>query len=351
MKTLRCLTLVVSSLLFVNNALFAQQIPESPLVINLTNVPAPKIKFEKTVHDFGKVTGGDSVKTEFVFTNIGEKTLEIIDVHAPCGCTVPGEWTKKVEPGNTGVIPLQFNTGNYTGETIKTATVTCNDPETSQVTLQLKTDIWRPVEVKPQIAMFQLTSDAPSNSVTVKIINNVSAPLVLSNAESKSPAFGAEIKTIKEGKEFDLIVSTLPPFPTNVTQGQIIVKTSSTNAPEISVTAYATILPSVLVSPSQITLPQSPLIGPVTATVFVRNNGTNKFEILGQEINVKGAEVKMTAYPQGNYFNFSVLFAAGTVINAADNPELTIKTTHPNYSVLKVPIIQPQAEPKKSAAN
>ena len=88
----------------------------------------PKIKFANTVHDFGRISGGDITKCDFVFTNVGDKTLEITDVRPGCGCTTAGAWTRQVEPGKTGTIPLQFNSANFHGAVTKTATVTCNDP-------------------------------------------------------------------------------------------------------------------------------------------------------------------------------------------------------------------------------
>ena len=39
-----------------------------------------KIQFADPVYDFGKVSSGEVVKHEFVFTNIGTATLEIKDV-------------------------------------------------------------------------------------------------------------------------------------------------------------------------------------------------------------------------------------------------------------------------------
>src|SRR5689334_22874776 len=82
----------------------------------------PQIQFDNQVYDFGKVTAGDVVKHTFVFTNTGTQTLELSDVHPSCGCTTAGDWTRKVEPGQTGSIPLQVNTANFNGAVTKTVT-------------------------------------------------------------------------------------------------------------------------------------------------------------------------------------------------------------------------------------
>ena len=75
----------------------------------------PKIQFADTTFDFGKIDSGQVVKHEFVFTNTGSATLEIKDVRPGCGCTTAGTWDKTVEPGKTGMIPLQFNSTGFGG--------------------------------------------------------------------------------------------------------------------------------------------------------------------------------------------------------------------------------------------
>src|SRR2546425_11312347 len=62
----------------------------------------PKIQFAGTVFDFGKVTSGEAVRHDFLFTNIGTDTLEIKAVRPGCVCTTAGNWDKQVERGKTG---------------------------------------------------------------------------------------------------------------------------------------------------------------------------------------------------------------------------------------------------------
>src|SRR6266545_7713144 len=117
----------------------------------------PKIQFADAVYDFGKIGAGELVKHEFVFTNIGTTTLEIKDVRPGCGCTTAGTWDKTVEPGKTGSIPLQFNSANFGGAVTKSATVTCNDPGQSNVVLQISGTVWKPIEVTPTMAVFNVS--------------------------------------------------------------------------------------------------------------------------------------------------------------------------------------------------
>ena len=117
-----------------------------------------------------KVSSGEVVKHEFVFTNIGTATLEIKDVRPGCGCTTAGTWDKLVEPGKTGKIPLQFNSANFGGAVLKQATVTCNDPGQSNVTLQIKGTVWKAIDVTPTMAVFTApASIRVPNAVTTRM--------------------------------------------------------------------------------------------------------------------------------------------------------------------------------------
>ena len=72
----------------------------------------PRMGLDSAIYDFGKVSAGELVKHDFVFTNLGKATLEIFDVQPGCGCTTAGTWTRKVKPGQRGVIPMEFNSAN-----------------------------------------------------------------------------------------------------------------------------------------------------------------------------------------------------------------------------------------------
>ena len=70
----------------------------------------PKITFEKTEHDFGKINEADGrVTTIFNFRNEGMAPLVLSNVRASCGCTTPN-WTKEpINPGETGQITVTYN--------------------------------------------------------------------------------------------------------------------------------------------------------------------------------------------------------------------------------------------------
>lgn len=207
---------------------------------------APKIQFTATVCDFGRVSAGEIVRADFVFTNAGSQTLEIKEVRPTCGCTTVGSWERQITPGKGGVIPLQLNTASYTGPLAKYVRVTCNDPTQPFINLQIKGVIWKAIEVTPTFVIFKIAPDVHSNEVrTVKIVNNLKEPLELSVPQVNSPSFRAEIVAVRPGREFDLQITPVTPLPVGNVHAAITIKTSETNLPVINITALAIVAPQV----------------------------------------------------------------------------------------------------------
>lgn len=301
----------------------------------------PKIVFATPVYDFGQIKSGESVKYTFVFTNAGNRLLEVSGVQPACGCTAAGEWTRQVEPNQTGSIPIQFNSAGFGGNVGKTITVTCNDSNQPTVTLQIKGNVWKAIDVTPPYAMFNLHTEAPSETKPVRIVSNEETPLTLSAPESSNPAFVAELTTNQPGKEFQLLVKTVPPLAAGTVQGQITLKTSSTNMAVINVTAYATVQPALTVAPAQITLPAIQVGNPTPATVSIRYVGTNVLALSEAAVNAKGVAVDLKEVQPGRDFTLAVSFPAGFELAPGEKVELSVKSNHPQFPMIKVPVIQP----------
>ena len=304
---------------------------------------APKIEFETNVYNFGKVSAGELVRHDFIFTNTGKATLEITAVRPGCGCTTAGEWDKRVEPGKTGVIPLQFNSANFGGIVTKSATVTCNDPGQSNVVLQISGTVWKPIEVTPTMATFNVASDSQTNETrVVRIVNNLEEPLTLSDLQCSNRSFQVELKTVQPGKEFALHVTAVPPFTTPTVYAPITLKTSSAKMPTINVSAYVTVQQAVMVTPQQMNLPQGPLASATSRSILIRTGGTNTLKLSDAAVNVAGAEVRVQETQPGRMFNLTVNFPAGFHLKPEEKAEVTVKSDHPKFPLIRVPVFQTQ---------
>lgn len=311
-----------------------------PGSVQPTNVPTAKIQFESLVHDFGKVKAGDPVKLTFWFTNVGTQVLEVTGVQPQCGCTVAGEWTKKVDPGKPGIIPVQFNTANYHGQVFKTITVTCNDAAQSHVLLQLRGNIWKPIDFTPPYTVMNILPEMTNATATVKIVNNMEQPLDIMSPECSIQGFAVELQTNQPGKEFQLTIRTVPPLKPGTMSGKVVVKTSATNAPTLDIPFWANVQPAVMVLPPQVMIPSGPLTAKATPAVTIQNNSTNALKVTDPVVSVPGVQAEVKELQPGRIFSVQLSFPEGFEMKPGDQASLIFKTSHPRFAEVKVPILQ-----------
>ena len=324
-------------------------VPSATIVSTATNT-GPVIKFAEVLYDFGKVDSGTVVKHDYAFTNIGDQTLIVTNVQPSCGCTTAGSWDKMVEPGKTGIIPIQFNSTGYGGAVAKSITVTCNDPTNGILVLQLRGTAWKPIDISPGFVMFNLSADVQSNETkVVKIVSNLEDPVTVSAPTWSNNTFKAELKTLKEGKEFELDVTVVTPL-TNTVSAPITLKTSSAKMPVITVTAYAMLMPAITINPPQITLPGGPLPSETKPTVMIQNNGTNILALSEPTLSAEGATIQIKEVQPGRMFTLALSFPAGFQIQPGHPVEASVKSNHPKFPLIKVPIYQ-MPPPAKTASD
>lgn len=301
----------------------------------------PTIQFEELVHDFGKVKANEPLRYDFVFTNTGAATLELTDVRPGCGCTTAGQWDRKVEPGKTGKIPIQFNPGAASGTIAKSISVTCNDPLQAMQTLQVKATIWKPVDINPAYVYFMgVEGEVTNDTKVVKITNNLEESITVEAPQSNNPNFKTELKTLTPGKEFEVTVVYAPTGTNSPPQSVITMKTSSTNMPLISLTAYAMPQPALVAMPQAIRLPAGPLSPNYRQPVTIRNNSSTAVTLSDPAVNAEGVTVQTTETQPGKLFTLNLNFPTNFQARADKPMELTVKTSHPKYPVLRVPFIQ-----------
>lgn len=101
--------------------------------------PSTSIRFNKELHDFGKVSVNTDNPYSFVFTNTGKEPLLITNAKGSCGCTVPS-WPKDpIMPGGTGKIDVVYrpSKGQAGKPQEKTVTITANtEPKNTVVRIK-----------------------------------------------------------------------------------------------------------------------------------------------------------------------------------------------------------------------
>ena len=92
------------------------------------------MKFDKMVHDYGKVKEDTDNKTSFTVTNTGKNPLIIESVKGNCGCTVPKKPEKPIMPGKSDKIEVVFHPKKgQLGDQPKTVRVVANTESSPEV--------------------------------------------------------------------------------------------------------------------------------------------------------------------------------------------------------------------------
>lgn len=90
------------------------------------SVRVPKITFDSDLHDFGRITSGESISYSFHFRNTGDADLVLSGCSATCGCTVADYPRGRIAPGKEGYVTVTFNSQGKTGQQYQEVTVTSN---------------------------------------------------------------------------------------------------------------------------------------------------------------------------------------------------------------------------------
>ena len=118
MRNLKCLNLVLSA--FVAMPVWSENANEDEKY--------PEITFDKTTIDFGLFDRAHGDKTcWFVFTNTGNKELQILSAGSSCGCTVPEFPKTAILPGQKDSIKVTYSgSTRRVGVVKKTISLTTN---------------------------------------------------------------------------------------------------------------------------------------------------------------------------------------------------------------------------------
>jgi hypothetical protein len=316
-----------------------------------TDSLGPRISFGAPVYDFGRVKAGEIVKHSYAFTNSGSQLLEVTNVQVGCGCTTAGEWTHRVEPGQTGAIPIQFNSSGFGGEVLKSATVHSTDRTQPAFVLQLKGTVWKPVEVMPSFAVLNIVPDAPSASALVRITNNTEEYIsVSSEPRCSTAAFTATVATNRLGKEFQVEVTAVPPFAPGNARATITFATTSTNLPLVSIGVWSIVQPKLSVLPAQVTLPPGPIAVKTSVSVTIQNNSTNLITVSSPECSLTNVELAFKETIPGRAYTATLAFPAGFEIPAGEAPVLILKTSLAEQPLIRVPVTHLPKPTTSSAA-
>jgi len=87
----------------------------------------PKLFFEESAHNFGKIKQGSINKHTFKFENKGDTPIDIVEAKPTCGCTAALLTSQTIMPGDSGEMEITFNSGKFKNKVRKTVEVKFRD--------------------------------------------------------------------------------------------------------------------------------------------------------------------------------------------------------------------------------
>lgn len=302
----------------------------------------PRISFANPIYEFGTVNAGKTYDHRYWFTNTGDQTLQITNVHSTCGCTTLEDWPKTVEAGDSGSIGIQFNSSRVSGNIQKSVVVYSTDSQYPITELTVKGRVGNPIEFSPKWAYFNIAAgtNAPPSQF-VSLTNSARQPLALFDPRSTNAAFSARVLTNRPGVEYRIEIAAVRPLPMGITRGEISVRTSSPDLPLIKIPTMVNVQSPLTVMPAEVTLPSSPLANAVTNTVIVQYTGQGSLALSDARISNAGPSIQVRPLQPGRIFQVLLGFPSSFTANA--DCQLIVNTTDPQHPLLKVPIVHAQS--------
>jgi hypothetical protein len=209
-------------------------------------VPRAVIPF--TSFDFGDVYRGEVISQIFVVKNAGNADLVITDLIPTCSCEVTSS-DRLIPPGKEGRAVIEVNTSTQSGPISRAVTLKTNDPNLPGVNLTLVANVLTgsnggPVEnvrlregkhlgplfVSPQTRWgFHA---AIGKSVRFEFLVSVEKGSVnLEKAVTESRQIACHIETVQPGKQFKVVVESIPVDKASRLDNTISVFTDSPQLP------------------------------------------------------------------------------------------------------------------------
>ncbi|MFD0895856.1 DUF1573 domain-containing protein [Luteolibacter ambystomatis] len=170
---------------------------------------AGRLTFTETSKTVDAKPSDTVVKASFPFTNKSGSQVSIRRIESSCSCLASGADGKKVDyaPGESGKIEADFDVGASTGVVEKQIAVWVEgDPaDKPSAQLILKVKIPEVIVIEPKTAKWDVGGEAKSQTISFTV--DWPEPVHLTKVTTSSTAFKHELKTVTDGKKYELVIT------------------------------------------------------------------------------------------------------------------------------------------------
>jgi Protein of unknown function (DUF1573) len=181
------------------------------LLVLTSLAQAASLEFEQLEQTIAAPAEATSVTADFNFTNKSDKPVTISKSDPGCSCLkvqISGG-KLKYEPGESGVIRTTFDMGNFSGTVDKVIALWLDNAPDSSPSMRLTVKVQIPVLVgiEPKTVKWNIGEKVVPK--TVQIVMAEGHSIHIAGITSSSTSFSHELKTVEDGKKYDLIITPL----------------------------------------------------------------------------------------------------------------------------------------------
>jgi len=170
---------------------------------------AGTLKFEETTKEITITNDQKSVSVDFPFKNESASDVVIEKHAADCPCAAVGVKDSKLayKPGESGTLRIVFDLGKVPETADKFVSIFLKGDRADRPSIKLTTHIVVPVlvDIEPKSVIWEIGEKPAPKTVTVTMKD--SEPIKILSTTSSDPRFKPELKTIEEGKKYEVVIT------------------------------------------------------------------------------------------------------------------------------------------------
>jgi hypothetical protein len=249
----------------------------------ISQAPGPKIAFEKTHHDFGRISHLQRATIKYKFTNAGSAPLVIKNIIPSCGCILQMVGKKHLQPGESSYVQIGFDPAGMMGNIHKSIAVTSNDPLNPKTTLTFEAGVMQEITANATTLMFSNVPRLETVTMSILLESGNGRPVDVTETIIPGTAPFISCARRRDGNDVILDISINGGLiPEQMPDGLeiITVKTTNKSHPAFNFRIQWELAASIVASPNRITL-HEPVGHEYKATVHLTSKNNKPFQILG----------------------------------------------------------------------
>ena len=237
-------------------------------------------------HDFGTVARGADTVYKFPIKNIYSQDVQLVGVHASCGCTTPTLENTNLKSGQTGYIVATFNTRTFSG--FHTATLTLNVAwddngvqRQGEAQVHVHGNIRSDIVFAPGAVKFDSVDQGSKAEQKVRVSYAGRPDWKITDVRGIGDAFEVELskpQRLSDSVAYDLTVRLKDSAPAGYFDDQLVLATNDKQNSRIPMQVEGRVVPQLSVSPESLLMGEVAQGARASKKILVR--GKQPFKIL-----------------------------------------------------------------------